>query len=98
MYERDAYPDFRVQGGSVDLHKEGGQRAMRVAGLWDEYTKHWRPEGEVLKLIKYDSSLPYDEDITGNGRRPADFGDPPEVDRIILRSILLDSLKPGTIA
>ena len=33
VYERDADPDVRVQGGTLDLHEESGLRALLEAGV-----------------------------------------------------------------
>ena len=33
VYEADPSPDARNQGGTLDLHEEGGQYALRAAGV-----------------------------------------------------------------
>src|SRR5690349_6529220 len=42
VYERDPSPDYRPQGGTLDLHGHSGLLALREAGLWDEFLKHAR--------------------------------------------------------
>lgn len=37
LFERDSHAGERPQGGSLDLHAETGQRAMRVQGLEAEW-------------------------------------------------------------
>jgi len=37
VYELDATADTRRQGGLLDLHVESGQRALREAGLYEEF-------------------------------------------------------------
>lgn len=80
----------------MDLHPKAGQHALAEAGLLDEFKKHARPEGEAMKLVKFDGSVLWDENEMGN-MRPDEFADRPEIDRVVLRDILLDSLLPGTI-
>ena len=44
VFERDAHAEERPQGGSLDLHGETGQRAMRLARLEAEFAAAARPE------------------------------------------------------
>lgn len=37
VHDRDAGPDSRDQGGTLDLHADNGQIALRAAGLLDEF-------------------------------------------------------------
>ncbi|EXJ84967.1 hypothetical protein A1O3_05642 [Capronia epimyces CBS 606.96] len=96
VFELDESPARRGQGGSIDLHRNGGQQALREAGLFAEFRRLSRPEGEALKLIKYDGTVVLDENKTGT-RRPEEFSDRPEIDRTKLRQLLLDSLSPDTV-
>ena len=46
VYELDASPDARHQGGMLDMHEESGQRALRAE------TERWRKlSGLVEKLL-----------------------------------------------
>lgn len=45
IFERDASRDARSQGGSLDMHAEAGQRALRDAGLEAQFRSIARPEG-----------------------------------------------------
>ena len=89
VFERDANPDDRPQGGTLDLHAETGQRAMRIAQLEDEFLAHARPEDQGDRLYDPAGNLLFDHDGQGDDR--------PEIDRTALRAILLDSLDPGTV-
>lgn len=87
IFERDA----RGQGGTLDMHAESGQRAIRDAGLEAEFRAIARPEGQGLRIVDKTGHFHWDE--IGD---PATF-DRPEVDRGALRDMLIDSLEPGRI-
>jgi 2-polyprenyl-6-methoxyphenol hydroxylase-like FAD-dependent oxidoreductase len=91
VFERDASPDHRSQGGSLDLHADTGQHALRLAGLEDEFRGIARYEDQGTRLFDRDGVLHFEEE-----GEAADF-DRPEVDRAALRQILLDSLPPGVV-
>lgn len=87
VYEREPSRDARGQGGMLDLHTGTGQRAMREAGLIDQFRAMARREGQDLRLLEPDGTLLLQEDT------PEDAPlDRPEVDRADLRHLLLDSL------
>ncbi|KAG0647336.1 Tetracycline resistance [Hyphodiscus hymeniophilus] len=96
IYEAEISREVRNQGGTLDLHPRAGQRALKEAGLIEKFRKYSRPEGMCTKLIKYDGSVLWDENEMGNSR-PDEFADRPEIDRIRLRDILLDSIPPNSI-
>ena len=91
VYERDAGPDVRRQGGLLDLHVESGQRALLDAGLFEEFRARTHPQGEHLRVMDKAGTVFID-------RGPADGeGLRPEIDRTVLRNLLLASLPPGTV-
>src|ERR1700709_2772916 len=63
IFELDNSPHERDQGGTVDLHPQGGQLALKHAELLDEFKKHARPEGQCDKLVKYDGTVLVDENV-----------------------------------
>lgn len=91
VYDRDAGPDARDQGGTLDLHADNGQIALREAGLLEEFFQLARPEGQEMRQM----------DPTGTIRLhhvpKEDERFKPEIDRGQLRQLLLDSLNPGTV-
>ncbi|RZF66325.1 FAD-dependent monooxygenase [Sphingomonas populi] len=89
VFERDAHADERPQGGSLDLHAETGQHAMRAAGLEDAFRAEARPEDQGDRLYDADGTLLFDRDGHGDDR--------PEIDRSALRRILLESLPEGMV-
>lgn len=90
VLERDAHADERPQGGSLDLHGDTGLRAIRLAGLEEEFLAHARPEDQGDRLYDPDGNILFDHDGGGEDERP-------EIDRTALRHILLDSLAPGAV-
>lgn len=85
--------NYRSQGGTLDLRTNSGLAAIKEAGLWDEFQKHGRYDGQYMAIV--DKSLGY------HFVRPPSFGGPggesPEIDRHKLREILVDSLPEGII-
>ncbi|MFJ5886635.1 FAD-dependent oxidoreductase [Kitasatospora cineracea] len=93
VYERDAGRTARTQGGTLDLHADTGQRALRAAGLTEAFRRHARPEGEDMLLLDRTGTVLHRDDTPDDS--PALR---PEIDRADLRDLLLDSLPPGTVA
>ncbi|KAJ7212913.1 2-polyprenyl-6-methoxyphenol hydroxylase-like oxidoreductase [Mycena pura] len=92
VYESDTDAAIRATlGGSLDLKYESGQRAMRDAGLHADFLKLSRPVGDHMRIL--DKTGKVFHETTGGG---ADFYNP-EIDRGQLRSLILDSLEPGTV-
>ncbi|KAJ1766360.1 hypothetical protein IW140_004998 [Coemansia sp. RSA 1813] len=97
IYEAEASRDMRNQGGTLDLHLQAGQLALKAAGLWSEFQRYSRPEGESMKLIKPDGSVFWDDNATLQAEASQRRRARPEIDRVKLRDILLDSLEEGTV-
>ncbi|MFE2103975.1 FAD-dependent monooxygenase, partial [Streptomyces sp. NPDC059468] len=76
VYERESSRYARGQGGMLDLHSGTGQRAMREAGLIDEFHAIARRAGQDLRLLEPDGTLLLQEDTPDDA--PLDR---PEVDR-----------------
>ncbi|WP_369230474.1 FAD-dependent oxidoreductase [Streptomyces sp. R21] len=85
VYERESSRGARGQGGMLDIHS--GQRALREAGLIDEFYAIARGEGQDMRLLEPDGTLLLQEDTPDDA--PLER---PEVDRADLRNLLLDSL------
>ena len=90
VFESEDSPTARQQGGTLDIHVESGQRALQLAGLWEEFLAHARYEDQGFRLYGTDGELLFDESDAANGGRP-------EIDRTSLRQILLDSLPEGLV-
>jgi len=96
IYESDASSHSRNQGGTLDLHPQGGQLALHEAGLWDQFAARARPESDVLKVVQNSGEVLWD----GNGSdarevpEAEEFNSRPEIDLEVLKEILLAPLKP----
>lgn len=91
VLEREASAGARFQGGTLDMHADTGQEALRAAGLLDRFLALARPEGQELRLLDRTAAvLRHRLPAEGETSRP-------EIDRGLLRGLLLDSLAPGTV-
>lgn len=85
VFERDRSFEktTRFQGGTLDLGPEGGQAALKSAGLLSEFEKYAR----------YDAACFTIQDYQGNHHtRTGENRDRPEIDRMQLRQLLLRSI------
>ncbi len=90
IYEAEVSTAARVQGGSLDIHKDTGQIALRAAGVYDAFSQIIHAGGQALRVLNREGRVLLDEPDEGDGGRP-------EVLRGDLRRILLSSLPPDTI-
>ncbi|MCR8633012.1 FAD-dependent oxidoreductase [Paenibacillus radicis (ex Xue et al. 2023)] len=90
VYEREPGPHSRQQGGSLDIHHDSGQMALREAGLFEQFEALARYEGEDFRLLDKTGKVYIDEFAESQGQRP-------EIDRGTLRELLLNSLDPDII-
>lgn len=92
VYDRDTGPDARNQGGTLDLHADDGQTALREAGLLEEFFARSRPEGQEMRVLDTSGTTLFHH-VPEEGERSK-----PEIDRGRLRDMLLNSLQPGTVS
>jgi 2-polyprenyl-6-methoxyphenol hydroxylase-like FAD-dependent oxidoreductase len=97
VYERDADRYFRQQGATLDLHYDSGLKALRAAGLMEEFKKSYRPGAERVTITNHNALAQYSEaedeplvDLDSKYARP-------EIDRGPLRDLLINSLDENTI-
>ncbi|MEV5710306.1 NAD(P)/FAD-dependent oxidoreductase [Actinoallomurus sp. NPDC052274] len=90
VYEAEASPAVRTQGGLLDIHEDSGQAALRAAGLYEEFRAIVHPGGQGMRVLDKDAVVHLSEDDDGEGGRP-------EVERGDLRDLLLGSLPPDTV-
>jgi 2-polyprenyl-6-methoxyphenol hydroxylase-like FAD-dependent oxidoreductase len=90
VFEAEASPNARGQGGLLDIHEYNGQLALRAAGLYEEFLEIIIPGAQAQRVLDKDGNVLLDEPDKGNGGRP-------EVHRGDLRRILLESLPADSI-
>nr|WP_314545529.1 NAD(P)/FAD-dependent oxidoreductase [uncultured Massilia sp.] len=90
VYEAEAGPEARAQGGMLDIHAEDGQVALAAAGLTREFEAIVHRGAEATRVLGTDGTVLIDTPDDGSFQRP-------EVPRGELRRILLASLPSGTV-
>lgn len=90
VYEADASPDARSQGGMLDIHDDSGQLALKAARLHEAFIQLIHPGGQASRVLDRDGTVLLDQPDDGRGGRP-------EVRRGDLRQLLLDALPAGTV-
>jgi len=90
VYERDRNREARIWGGTLDLHKSSGQLALQKAGLLQKYYDLSIPMG--VKFADMHGGILATKKMTVEH-----LHDNPEINRNVLRTMLLDSLDPDTV-
>jgi len=95
VYERDLDRNVRTQGATLDLHENSGLKALISANLLDTFKTKYRPGAEKGRVIDKAGNMLFDD----HEKNPSEinFESPdarPEIDRSVLRDLLLDALKP----
>ena len=92
IYELDAHLHARHQGGLLDIHEGSGQRALREAGLFEEFCRQTQEGGEDMRVLDSNGAILHDEISDGRSFER------PEIDRTVLRDLLVNSLDSERIA
>lgn len=87
IFEADASLTARDQGGTLDLHPGSGQWALEKAGLLETYFAEARHEDQEQRIADHATGALLREDIPEAGA-----GEQPEIDRVLLRQLLLRPL------
>ncbi|OXM46467.1 FAD-dependent oxidoreductase [Amycolatopsis thailandensis] len=90
VFDLDASPSARTQGGMLDIHEDSGQEALRAAGLHDDFRALVHVGGEAMRILDRHAVVRFEEADDGDGGRP-------EVARGDLRDLLLGSLPEDTV-
>lgn len=97
VYERDLNKNARVQGSPLDLHDESGLAALRKAGLLEDFKNNFMVGADQSTITNHKAEVFFSDH---GEKQDENFGDEhfrPEIDRGVLRKILLESLAPETI-
>jgi 2-polyprenyl-6-methoxyphenol hydroxylase-like FAD-dependent oxidoreductase len=81
IYEGEISVDVRGQGGSLDMHVESGQRALRECGLFERFQPLVHVGGDAMKIVNKANDVLLQR--PGGGNRP-------EIAREQLRLMLLN--------
>ncbi|MFJ2868057.1 FAD-dependent oxidoreductase [Kitasatospora sp. NPDC087314] len=90
VYEAEASPAARTQGGMLDIHDYNGQRALEAAGLLDAFRDIVLEGRQAMRALGQDGTVLFEKADDGTGGRP-------EALRADLRRMLLDALPAGTV-
>jgi 2-polyprenyl-6-methoxyphenol hydroxylase-like FAD-dependent oxidoreductase len=91
VYEASKTPLERSTGGTLDLHEDSGQFALREAGIYDAFLKLARYGGEDYKLLDKHGNVWVDE------RSEESWRGRPEIDRNTLQTLLLEHVDPKAV-
>ncbi|MET0571004.1 MAG: NAD(P)/FAD-dependent oxidoreductase [Pedobacter agri] len=97
VYERDIDKDARVQGAPLDMHEASGMAALIKADLLAEFKNNFMPGADKTLILNEQAEVHFSDH---EKNLEEDFGNEnfrPEIDRGVLRKILLASLAPDTV-
>ncbi|SFM35701.1 2-polyprenyl-6-methoxyphenol hydroxylase [Paenibacillus sp. 1_12] len=92
IYEREPFDTNTQRGGSLDLHEDSGQFALKEAGLYEQFQSIARYEGEDFRLLDKTGKIYMDESADAEEK-----GGRPEINRGTLCDLLLNDLQPDCI-
>jgi 2-polyprenyl-6-methoxyphenol hydroxylase-like FAD-dependent oxidoreductase len=90
IFETEASPNARSQGGMLDIHDDTGQLALKDAKLFKEFEDIIYAGAEASRVLSKDGKVLYEDKDNGRRKRP-------EVKRGELRRILLESIPADSI-
>ncbi|TBU34199.1 oxidoreductase [Dichomitus squalens] len=95
VYERETDQEARAHlGGILDVGYDSAQRALRENGLGEVFVRVSRPDADTFRTYDSAGNLLFAKDADPN-QDPLDLR--PEIDRPVLRRILLDAIPADTV-
>jgi len=94
IFEAEASPSSRSQGGTLDLRSGTGLSAISACGLNEEFLRLARYDGEAIKIADKQLKVWFSAAGSGvdGGKKQRKTGARPEIDRLALRGLLLGSV------
>ncbi|KAF2241231.1 FAD/NAD(P)-binding domain-containing protein [Trematosphaeria pertusa] len=96
IFEGEKSVNYRSQGGTLDLRARTGLQAVKDAGLWPEFLKHARYDGESMLICDKSRRAWMKRPPSKQGEKNA-LHQAPEIDRSALRQMLMESLPEGIV-
>ncbi|HEY5823996.1 MAG TPA: NAD(P)/FAD-dependent oxidoreductase, partial [Cyclobacteriaceae bacterium] len=97
VFERDLNKNARVQGSPLDLHDDSGLAAIIKADLLTEFKNNYMPGADRQKIMNEKAEVFFTDHETKPEEQFGHAHFRPEIDRGVLRKILLESLAPETM-
>lgn len=91
IFEGETSINYRSQGGTLDLRGSTGLAAIKAAGLWEQFQDYVRYDGESL-LVTDKFLTTWVRRKPGRKDKPNKLQEAPEIDRAVLRKMLVDSV------
>ncbi|MEJ5053593.1 FAD-dependent oxidoreductase [Sphingobacterium sp. MYb382] len=98
VYERDLDKDTRVQGSPLDMHEHSGWAALVAAGLTESFKAHVRHGADRKVVVNAEGDVLFSDHAAKEEIGLAAGTNRPEIDRGMLRKLLLASLKTDTVS
>ncbi|MGI4730190.1 MAG: FAD-dependent oxidoreductase [Janthinobacterium lividum] len=92
IFDADRSAAARDQGGTLDLHPDDGQLALAKAGLFDAFLAVARHEDQGNRVLDHATG-----EVLRDVAPPPGSGDRPEIDRAVLRDLLLSPLATDAV-